>query len=230
MPKSTPNYTTVKSAAEAYAKVADTRGQILAQCEIAWGFMHNVPAEEVSEARKNLSVATMQALATRYGYATEGPSFEEACKVPANRPGGIGVSTTAIKQRVAAYSHVLAAGLTPDILNVTAAFRFASITAEGHDKIESRITEATLAGGDFVELADIESDSLTAARKKARGARSQGGTSNGTPTITPQNVIAALVWAAANVDKFSDEEATQATDAMRTLESFLAERAATSAA
>src|SRR5688572_32832422 len=111
MPKSAPNYTSVASAAEAYAKVTDNRAGILAQCEVAWGFMHNVPEDEVSDARKNLSVATMRALAARYGMPTEGPSFDEATKIPANRPGGIGVSTTAIKQRVNAYSHVLAAGL-----------------------------------------------------------------------------------------------------------------------
>jgi hypothetical protein len=209
MPKSTPNYTSVQSAAEAYAKVTDNRAGILAQCEVAWGFMHNVPEEEVSDRRKELSVATMRALAERYGMPTEGPLFEEATKVPANRPGGIGVSTTAIKQRVNAYSHVLAAGLTPDILNVTAAFRLHSITAEGHDKIVSRVTEATLDGGDFV--------------KRKRGARSQGGTSNGTPTITPQNVIAALVWAGANVDKFSDEERQQAADAIAQFSAFLAD-------
>jgi hypothetical protein len=223
MPKSAPNYTSVASAAEAYAKVTDARAGILAQCESAWGYMHNVPEDEVSEGRKALSQATMVALATRYGMPTEGPSFEEATKVPANRPGGIGVSTTAIKPRTNAYAHVLAAGLTPDILNVTAAFRLHSITAEGHDKIVARVTEAALSGEDFVEAANLESDALTEKRKRARGARNAGGTSNGTPTITPQNVIAALTWATANVDKFSDEEKSQVTDVIAQFSAFLAD-------
>lgn len=229
MPKSTPNYTSVQSAAEAYAKVTDNRAGILAQCEVAWGFMHNVSEEEVSDKRKELSVATMRALAARYNMPTEGPLFEEASKIPANRPGGIGVSTTAIKQRVNAYAHVLAAGLTPDILNVTAAFRLHSITAEGHDKIVARVTEAVLAdpeNNDFVELANQESDALTAARKRKREARGQGGTGGGSPTITPQNVIAALTWASANVDKFSEEERQQTQDAIAQLSAFLAEKAA----
>jgi hypothetical protein len=224
MPKSTPNYTSIERAAEAYAKVADTRSAILSQCEIAWGYMHNVPDAEVSEARKNLSLATMRALAERYGIPTDGPAFEEAAKIAANKPGGIGVSTTAIKQRTNAYAHVLAAGLTPDILNVTAAFRLHSITAEGHAEIVQRVTSATLEGGDFVKLANEESDTLTAIRKQKRGARGAGGGGGTTPVITPQNVIAALTWASANVDAFSDEEVQQTLDALAQLSAFLEDR------
>lgn len=223
MPKSLTKYADLSVASEAYASVTDARAGILAQCEIAYGYMVSVPEAEVSEGRKRLSIATMQALATRYGMPTEGPLFEEASKVPANRPGGIGVSTTAIKQRTNAYAHVIAAGLTPDVLNVTAAFRLHSITAEGHDKIVNRVTEAVLSDpeSDFVELANMESDALTAARKAKREARGNSGGAK-PQELSAKNVIDALKWASANLDKFSDEDKSDLADIMSQVSALVA--------
>jgi hypothetical protein len=219
MPKSTTlNLSDLQTAAAEYASITDGRAMILSQCEVAYGYLSTIPADDLSQARKDLSQATQRALAKRYGIPTSGDAYEEAAKVSAQKPGGIGVSTTALKQRAAAYAHVLSAGLTPDIMNVTAAFRLHSITITGHAERVVAINEAVKAGADFIDEADKASDEFTQTRKKARGKReSSGNTAGGQTGPTPQNVIEALVWAAANVAFFSDEEKQMTTDAMANL-------------
>lgn len=202
---------------EEMALATDTRATILTTCRLAYEGMligvsegKTLEGKSATERRELLSELAQRALQHRYGISDD--EYAERSKIPANRPGGIGVSPSAIKQRAAAYSYVIRAGLTPDILNVTAAFRMASITGKGHAEKVDDLVKRAKSGEDFVTVADSHSDDLTAARKGSRAAQPNDGTGEGTP-LTADAVAAVLSWAIENAESFTPEQR----DALSTL-------------
>jgi hypothetical protein len=197
--------TTVDTIASELAEAFDNRATILVSCRLAHEGMAAPELKDLSDAKKRdaLSEATQRALQARHGIADD--EYEARVKVPANRPGGIGVSASAIKQRANAYAHVLEAGLTPDILNVTAAFRLHSITGKGHAEKVTAITEAVKGGtGDFIDMANEASDDLTANRpKKAKSSAPQ--------------VMALLDWLTENAEKFQGDDRASIVDRLANL-------------
>jgi hypothetical protein len=201
------------------AAAFDNRATILVSCRLAYEGMATPELKDLSDAKKRdaLSEATQRALQTRLAVSDD--DYEARTKVPANRPGGIGVSASAIKQRVNAYAHVLAAGLTPDILNVTAAFRLHSITGKGHAEFVESITEAVENGtGDFIDLADEASDTLTANRPKKKTDDTEG-PAKGEPS--PADALAALDWIITNVAAFTGDDRAALEDRVALLTSAL---------
>jgi hypothetical protein len=197
------------------AAAFDNRQSILVSCRLAYEGMDAPELADLSDAKKRdaLSEATQRALQVRLSISDD--DYEARTKKPANRPGGIGVSASAIKQRVNAYSHVLEAGLTPDILNVTAAFRLHSITGKGHADYVQSITDAVKNGtGDFIEMSDQASDELTENRPKKKKNEEEGPAKD---SITPSDVLAVLDWTLANIDAFQGDDLAALTDRLANL-------------
>lgn len=197
------------------AEAFDNRATILVSCRLAHESMSAPELKDLSDAKKRdaISEATQRALQARHGIADD--EYEARVKVPANRPGGIGVSASAIKQRANAYAHVLEAGLTPDILNVTAAFRLHSITGKGHAEKVQAITEAVKGGtGDFIDMANEASDDLTAARPKKQ--KSAQDPTDGEGPSAPQ-VMALLDWLTENQAKFTGDDRAAIVDRLANL-------------
>jgi len=213
---STTPVTTLDSIATELAVAFDNRQSILVSCRLAYEGMSAPELKDLSDAKRRdaLSEATQRALQARHGIADE--DYEARAKVPANRPGGIGVSASAIKQRVNAYSHVLDAGLTPDILNVTAAFRLHSITGKGHAEKVQAITDAVKGGtGDFVEMSDAASEDLTANRPKKQKKSDEPGSGAEGPSA-PQ-VMALLDWLTENQATFQGDDRAAIVDRLANL-------------
>jgi hypothetical protein len=197
------------------AESFDNRATILVSCRLAYEGMSAPELADLSDAKKRdaLSEATQRALQARHGVSDL--DYEARAKVPANRPGGIGVSASAIKQRVNAYSHVLDAGLTPDILNVTAAFRLHSITGKGHAEKVEAITAAVKNGtGDFIDMANEASDDLTANRPK-KDKKAEGPAEGA--ALTAENVFAVLDWTLANLETFKGDDRAGLVDRLANL-------------
>ena len=220
MAKSTTPVVTLDSLASELATAFDNRQSILVSCGLAYDMMSTPELADLSDGKKRdaISEATQRALQARHGIADA--DYESRVKVPANRPGGIGVSASAIKQRVNAYAHVLAAGLTPDILNVTAAFRLHSITGKGHADYVQKITDAVTNGtGDFIDMADEASEALTNARPKKEKKAEGPSTGEGLPAA---NVMAVLAWSIANAETFQGDDRAAIVDRLANLAAALA--------
>ena len=205
-PTSTAPVSLVERVAHDLAAAFDSRQTILVTCRLAYEGMENLEGKEATERRENLAIATSRALAELL-YPGDPEAQKAAREIPNNRPGGAGVSPTAIKQRAAAYAHVLTTGLTPDILSVTAAFRLHSITGKGHADYVKAVTDATVADPSvdtFVSAANKASEALTAARPGKRGAQKTADEKG--VDMTPAAVIAALSWASAHVSAFKGDE------------------------
>ena len=198
------------------AEAFDNRQSILVSCRLAYEGMSAPELKALSDSKKRdaLSEATQRALQARLNI--DDADYEARVKVPANRPGGIGVSASAIKQRVNAYTHVLDAGLTPDILNVTAAFRLHSITGKGHADYVKSITDAVKGGtGDFIDMANEASEELTANRPKKDKTPSEGPSASGEPSA--EQVFALLDWLTANAEKFQGDDRAGISDRLANL-------------
>ena len=216
MARTTAPVSTLDRISTELAESFDNRATILVTCRLAHEGMDAPELKDLSDAKKRdaLSEATQRALQARHGIADD--EYEARVKVPANRPGGIGVSASAIKQRANAYAHVLAAGLTPDILNVTAAFRLHSITGKGHAEFVEKITSAVKSGeGDFIEMADEASDTLTANRPK-KDKKDPADPAAGEGPSAPQ-VMALLDWLTENAEKFQGDDRASIVDRLANL-------------
>jgi hypothetical protein len=195
-----------------YAQSADVRDRILIQCRLAHEGMAGVEPGKAAQARRiELAQAVSAAIATRL-YGDDEAMRAVALTIPSNRPGGATVSHTAIAQRADAYSDVLSAGLTPDITNVSAAFRLSSIG--GNKKYRDAVQKAVSEGADFVSATNEAATSLTAANKGKRQPRNAGGSVEFDEGLTADVVVAAVKWATANVESFSDQEKRAIADAM----------------
>lgn len=213
--QSTTPVSTLDAIASELAVAFDNRQGILVSCRLAYEGMSTPEVKDLSDAKKRdaISEATQRALQARHGI--DDADYEARAKVPANRPGGIGVSASAIKQRVNAYTHVLDAGLTPDILNVTAAFRLHSITGKGHAEKVQAITDAVKGGtGDFVSLADAASVELTNARPKKEKKSTDDNSGEG--PSAPQ-VMALLDWLTENQASFQGDDRAAIVDRLANL-------------
>jgi len=188
--------------AEAY----DSRATILVTCRLAFEGLDGVePGKPSAERRQALAEATTFALAERL-YPDDKRAQREAATIPANRPGGASVSPTAIGQRADAFSDVLAAGLTPDIVSVTAAFRLASIG--GNKSYRQRVQETVAKKGPeaFVDATNKAATELTNANKGKREARNPGGSTVDVDGLTVDVIVTALRWARENVASMSDTD------------------------
>ena len=185
------------------ARAYDSRETILITCRLAHEGMEGLTTgTEANDRRKALATATSRALSELL-YPNDPKAQERARTIAANRPGGASVTDSAIRQRANAYGHVLAAGLTPDITNVTAAFRLHSITGKGHAQYVADVTERVLSdGADFAAEADKASDALTAARPGKGGRKPDP---DAKADMTPDAVVAALTWASAHVGAFKGD-------------------------
>lgn len=197
----------------------DTRKSILILCRLAYEGMAGVePGKEAAERRNALAEATMVALAEKYGYSEE--ETVEARKIPANRPGGISVSGTAIGHRADAYSDVLAAGLKPDVENITNAFRLTSI---GGSKGPRQVVQEAVANGeDFNTVSKREASALTAKnrdRKRAPRPASENVTFE-EDALNADIVVAVLNWALTH--DFTSAEEVRINDALANLSAKLA--------
>lgn len=216
MARTTATVSTLDRISAELADAFDNRATILVTCRLAYEGMDAPELKDLSDAKKRdaLSEATQRALQAKQGISDA--DYEARAKVPANRPGGIGVSASAIKQRANAYGHVISAGLTPDILNVTAAFRLHSITGKGHAEFVESITEAVKKGeGDFIELADKASDTLTANRPK-KDKKDPADPNAGEGPSAPQ-VMALLDWLTENAEKFQGDDRASIVDRLANL-------------
>ncbi len=203
------------------AEAFDNRQSILVSCKLAYEAMDAPELKDLSDGKKRdqISESTQRALQKRQGIPDE--EYESRVRIPANRPGGIGVSASAIKQRVNAYGHVLAADLTPDILNVTAAFRLHSITGKGHAEFVEKITAAVKNGtGDFVDMANEASEELTNSRPKKQKKSAEGPAEGDGPTAA--NVMALLDWLTANAEKFQGDDRAAIVDRLANASAALA--------
>lgn len=198
---------------DAMATELDTRKSILILCRLAYEGMSGVEAgKEAAARREALAEATMRALAQKYGYSEE--EAVEARRTPANRPGGISVSGTAIGHRADAYSDVLAAGLKPDVENITNAFRLTSI---GGSKGPRQVVQEEVAnGGDFNVAAKREATALTVARRgRGRKPRPAGEVTFEEDALDADIVVAVLNWAVTAT--FNAEETARISDALANL-------------
>jgi hypothetical protein len=154
--------------AEEYAHAinADRREGILVACRIAWEGLKGAREGAPGVARREqLAHATSHALA-RLRFPNDPQRQEEAVRIPANRPGGASVSSSAIAQRANAYSDVLAAGVEPTVENVTAAFVLASIGGSRgpREEVKHRVEN----GEDFIAVTRELSARLTDANRTRR--------------------------------------------------------------
>jgi len=200
---------------EAMATELDTRKSILILCRLAHEGMAGVePGKPAAERRNAIAEATMVALASKYGYVSA-EEIAAARKIPANRPGGVSVSGTAVGHRADAYNDVLAAGLKPDVENITNAFRLTSIG--GSKGPRQTVQDAVAAGEDFNTVSKREASALTAANSE-RKRKARPASENVTfeeDALNADIVVAVLNWA--TTATFTDVEKARINDSLANL-------------